>query len=151
MVLKELTSEVSTSEENWTSLQNTQKLTREAAKRQSCRKIWQVQITPCMWRSLVVFLYVGLWRKVARRKPFLTKKKTQNQTAQNMWRDVLCSDKTKLELGIIMKDMCGLKTRQLITQKITIPTVKCGSGSFTQWFWFSSAGTGNHGSLQIPI
>uniref|UniRef100_A0AAZ3RIR8 Transposase n=1 Tax=Oncorhynchus tshawytscha TaxID=74940 RepID=A0AAZ3RIR8_ONCTS len=88
----------------------------------------------------------GLYGRVARRKPFLKDihKKCCLKFATshlgdtpNMWKKVLWSDETKIELLATMQNvMFGVKATQLI------PTVKHGGGNIMVWACFSSAGTG---------
>ena len=94
----------------------------------------------------------GLYGRVARKKPLLKKpnlkarmefvKKYVDDTA-DMWKKVLWSDETKIELF-------GLKSKRYVWRKPktahypvnTIPSVKHGGGSIMLWGCFSSAGTG---------
>uniref|UniRef100_A0A803JNW0 Tc1-like transposase DDE domain-containing protein n=1 Tax=Xenopus tropicalis TaxID=8364 RepID=A0A803JNW0_XENTR len=95
---------------------------------------------------------VGLYGRVARRKPLLTEnhKKSRLQFATshegdtaNMWKKVLWSDETKLELfGQNAKRYVWRKTNTAHHSEHTIPTVKYGGGSIMLWGCFSSAGTG---------
>uniref|UniRef100_A0A8C7LU61 Tc1-like transposase DDE domain-containing protein n=1 Tax=Oncorhynchus mykiss TaxID=8022 RepID=A0A8C7LU61_ONCMY len=91
----------------------------------------------------------GLYGRVARRKPFLKDihKKCSLKFATshlgdtpNMWKKVLWSDETKIELfGNNAKCYVWRKSN---TAEHTIPTVKHGGGSIMVWACFSSAGTG---------
>uniref|UniRef100_A0A8C7QZS1 Transposase Tc1-like domain-containing protein n=1 Tax=Oncorhynchus mykiss TaxID=8022 RepID=A0A8C7QZS1_ONCMY len=91
----------------------------------------------------------GLYGRVARRKTFLKDihKKCRLKFATshlgdtpNMWKKVLWSDETKIELfGNNAKRYVWRKSN---TAEHTIPTVKHGGGSIMVWACFSSAGTG---------
>ncbi|KAL0150495.1 hypothetical protein M9458_054312 [Cirrhinus mrigala] len=95
---------------------------------------------------------VGLYGRVARRKPLLKEnhKKSRLQFATshvgdtaNMWKKVLWSDETKMELfGQNAKRYVWWKTNTAHHSEHTIPTVKYGGGSIMLWGCFSSAGTG---------
>uniref|UniRef100_A0A669ESK4 Transposase Tc1-like domain-containing protein n=1 Tax=Oreochromis niloticus TaxID=8128 RepID=A0A669ESK4_ORENI len=95
---------------------------------------------------------VGLYGRVARRKPLLTEnhKKSHLQFATshvgdtaNMWKKVLWSDEPKMELfGQNAKRYVWRKTTTAHHSEHTIPTVKYGGGSIMLWGCFSSAGTG---------
>lgn len=94
----------------------------------------------------------GLFGRVARRKPLLKDrhKKSRLQFARshvgdtaNMWKKVLWSDETKVELfGLNAKRYVWRKTNTAHHPAHTIPTVKHGGGSIMLWGCFSSAGTG---------
>uniref|UniRef100_W5NN98 Tc1-like transposase DDE domain-containing protein n=1 Tax=Lepisosteus oculatus TaxID=7918 RepID=W5NN98_LEPOC len=93
----------------------------------------------------------GLYGRVARRKPFLKDihKKSRLKFATshlgdtpNMWKKVLWSDETKIELfGHNAKRYVWRKSNTAHHPQHTIPTVKRG-GSIMVWACFSSAGTG---------
>lgn len=95
----------------------------------------------------------GLYGRVARRKPFLKDihKKCRLKFATshlgdtpNMWKKVLWSDETKIELfGNNAKRYVWRKSNTAHHPEHTIPTVKHGGGSIMVWACFSSAGTGN--------
>uniref|UniRef100_A0A6I8RU66 Transposase n=1 Tax=Xenopus tropicalis TaxID=8364 RepID=A0A6I8RU66_XENTR len=94
---------------------------------------------------------VGLYGRVARRKPLLTenhKSRLQFATSHvgdtaNMWKKVLWSDETKMELfGQNAKRYVWQKTNTAHHSEHTIPTVTYGGGSIMLWGCFSSAGTG---------
>lgn len=95
---------------------------------------------------------VGLYGRVARRKALLKEnhKKSRLQFATshvgdtaNMWKKVLWSDETKMELfGQNAKRYVWRKTNTAHHSEHTIPTVKHGGGSIMLWGCFSSAGTG---------
>ncbi|KAG2458981.1 TC1A transposase, partial [Polypterus senegalus] len=91
---------------------------------------------------------VGLYGRVARRKPLFTEnhKKSHLQFATshvgdtaNMWKKVLCSDEL---FGQNAKRYVWRKTNTAHHSEHTIPTVKYGGGSIMLWGCFSSAGTG---------
>ena len=94
----------------------------------------------------------GLYGRVARRKPLLKQshKKSRLQFATshvgdtaNMWRKVLWSDETKIEVfDLNAKCYVWQKTNNAHHPEHTIPTVKDGGGSIMLWGCFSSAGTG---------
>ena len=94
----------------------------------------------------------GLYGRVARRKPLLKErhKKSRLQFATshvgdtaNMWKKVLWSDETKIELfGLNAKRYVWRKTNTAHHPEHTIPTVKHGGGNIMLWGCFSSAGTG---------
>uniref|UniRef100_A0A8C7GHX2 Transposase n=1 Tax=Oncorhynchus kisutch TaxID=8019 RepID=A0A8C7GHX2_ONCKI len=94
----------------------------------------------------------GLYGRVARRKPFLKDihKKCCLEFATshlgdtpNMWKKVLWSDETKIELfGNNAKRYVWRKSNTAHHPEHTIPTVKHGGGSVMVWACFSSAGTG---------
>uniref|UniRef100_A0A8K9UU74 Tc1-like transposase DDE domain-containing protein n=1 Tax=Oncorhynchus mykiss TaxID=8022 RepID=A0A8K9UU74_ONCMY len=94
----------------------------------------------------------GLYGRVARRKPFLKDihKKcclkfatSQLGDTPNMWKKVLWSDETKIELfGNNAKHYVWRKSNTAHHTEHTIPTVKHGGGSIMVWAFFSSAGTG---------
>uniref|UniRef100_A0A8C4SMH5 Transposase n=1 Tax=Erpetoichthys calabaricus TaxID=27687 RepID=A0A8C4SMH5_ERPCA len=87
----------------------------------------------------------GLYGRVARRKPLLSKKhmaarlefaKRHLKDSQTMRKKILWSDETKIELF-------GVNARRHVWRKPgTIPTVKHGGGSIMLWGCFSAAGTG---------
>ncbi|MCJ8729688.1 hypothetical protein PDJAM_G00109390 [Pangasius djambal] len=89
----------------------------------------------------------GLWGRVARQKPFLTKKNIQDRlnfarahlkSPKSMWENVLWSE----PFGHNSKRYVWRKKNTAHHQKNTIPTVKHGGGSIMLWGCFSSAGTG---------
>uniref|UniRef100_A0AAX7UC00 Transposase Tc1-like domain-containing protein n=1 Tax=Astatotilapia calliptera TaxID=8154 RepID=A0AAX7UC00_ASTCA len=100
---------------------------------------------------------VGLYGRLARRKPLLTEnhKKSRLQFATshvgdtaNMWKKVLWSDETNMELfGPNAKRYVWRKTNTAHHSEHTIPTVKYGGGSIMLWDCFSPAGTGSWSEL----
>ncbi|KAJ7338703.1 hypothetical protein JRQ81_012605, partial [Phrynocephalus forsythii] len=90
--------------------------------------------------------------RVARRKPFLTKKniqawlnfaKTHLKSPKSMWGKVLWCDETKVELfGHNSKIYVWRKNITAYHQKEHHTTVKHGGGSIMLWGCFSSSGTG---------
>uniref|UniRef100_A0A8K9XI19 Tc1-like transposase DDE domain-containing protein n=1 Tax=Oncorhynchus mykiss TaxID=8022 RepID=A0A8K9XI19_ONCMY len=94
----------------------------------------------------------GLYGRVARRKPFLKDihKKCCLKFATrhlgdtpNMWKKVLWSDETKIELfGNNAKRYVWRKSNTAHHPEHTITTVKHDGGSIMVWACFSSAGTG---------
>uniref|UniRef100_A0AAZ1XDH6 Transposase Tc1-like domain-containing protein n=1 Tax=Oreochromis aureus TaxID=47969 RepID=A0AAZ1XDH6_OREAU len=99
---------------------------------------------------------VGLYGRVARRKPLLTEnhKKSRLQFATshvgdtaNMWKKVLWSDETKMELF-------GQNAKRYVWRKLTlhhsehtIPTVKYGGGSIMLWGASLQQGQGSWSEL----
>ena len=134
------------------------KLVREAAKRPTAtlKELQQfLASTGCSLHVTTIsrILHMsGLQGRVARRKPFLTKKNIQArlnfakkyiQSPNTMWKNVLWSDETKVEIfGHNTKRYVWRKKNTAHHQKNTIPTVKHGGGSIMLWGCFSSAGTG---------
>ena len=94
----------------------------------------------------------GLYGRVARRKPLLkanhNKSHLEFATSHvgdkaNMWKKVLWSDETKIELfGLNAKRYVWWKPNTAHHPEHTIPKVKHGGGSIMLWGCFSSAGTG---------
>jgi len=95
----------------------------------------------------------GLNGQVTRKKPFLKKtnlkacmefvKKNLDDTA-GMWRNVLWSEETNIELfGLNSKCYFWYKVSTAHYPINTIPTVKHGGGSILLWGCFSSVGTVN--------
>ena len=134
------------------------KLVREASKRPTAtlKELQEFQgSTGCGLHvtkiSSILHMY-GLWGRMARRKPFLTKKniqarlefgKTKIKSPKSMWENVLWSDETKVELfGHNSKRYVWRKNNNALHPKNTIPTVKHGGDSIMLWGCFTSAGTG---------
>ena len=94
----------------------------------------------------------GLYGRVARRKPLLSKRrmpahlefaKMRLKDSQSMRNKILCSDETKTELfGVNARHHVWRKPGTAHHQANTILTVKHGGGSIMLWGCFSTAGTG---------
>ncbi|KAG2467933.1 TCB1 transposase, partial [Polypterus senegalus] len=94
----------------------------------------------------------GLYGRVARRKPLLSKRhmaahlefaKRHLKYSQTMRNKILWSDETKIELfGVNARCHVWRKPGTVHHQANTNPTVKHGGGSIMLWGCFSAAGTG---------
>uniref|UniRef100_A0A8C7IDD5 Transposase n=1 Tax=Oncorhynchus kisutch TaxID=8019 RepID=A0A8C7IDD5_ONCKI len=130
------------------------RLIRDAAKRpmitlDDLQLRWE---TLSIGQQSVVYCTNLAFMEVARRKPFLKDihKKCHLKFATshlgdtpNMWKKVLWSDETKIELfGNNAKRYVWRKSNTAHHPEHTIPTVKHGGGSIMVWACFSSAGTG---------
>ena len=95
---------------------------------------------------------VGLYGRVARKKPSLKEKKNQTYLlftkrcvgdSPNIWKKVLWSDEIKIErFGHQETRYVWRKPNTSHHPKNIIPTVKYGGGRIMLWGCFSSAGTG---------
>ena len=96
---------------------------------------------------------IGLYGRVARKKPYLNKAnrgkrleyaRTYREKALGFWNNVIWSDESKFNLsGSDGKVIVWRTTKEELEPRCTVPTVKHGGGNVKCWGCFSSSGVGN--------
>ena len=96
---------------------------------------------------------IGLYGRVARKKPYLNKAnrgkrleyaRTYREKPLCFWNNVIWSDESKFNLfGSDKKVMVWRSTKEELEPRCTVPTVKHGGGNVKCWGCFSSSGVGN--------
>ena len=96
---------------------------------------------------------IGLYRRVARKKPCLNKAnrgkgleyaRTYREKPLCFWNNVIWSDESKFNLfGSDGTVMIWRSTEEELEPRFTVPTVKHGGGNVKCWGCFSSSGVGN--------
>ena len=96
---------------------------------------------------------IGLYGRVARKKPYLNKvnrakpleyARTYREKPLGFWNNVVWSDESKFNLfGSDRKVMVWRSTKEELEPRCTVPTVKHGVGNVKCWGCFSSSGVGN--------
>ena len=96
---------------------------------------------------------IGLYGRVARKKPYLNKAnrgkrleyaRTYREKPLGFWNNVIWSDESKFNLfGSDGKVMVWRSTKEELEPRCTVPIVKYGGANVKCWGCFSSSGVGN--------